>query len=469
MAAAEPLGRWRRACPCRPPSTRFLPRTQTQSTLVAVGEDPGVEERVAASCRRATDARRRARRGRPQRPPRARPGRRRAPARRRPARRRTARRPLRAAGRGQHVARRGARGAANIRAGAARRPRRSARWNREPMPKRAARAPGSGRAGNRPSPRLASVIGHRPATAPLRAMRRGLAVGHVGGVDQAPARVDRRVGRAAIRPAARRDQARQSSTSFICSATWMWIGPSPASGRHRRAAPPASPRAGCAARRRPPRRAGRATARAARFEQPREAVDVVDEAALARLRRLRRRSRHARRTPAAASGRCRSRSAAAAMRAAISAEVGIGRAVAVVVQVVELADRGEAGLQHLDIELRGDRLDLRPASCVSAKRYITSRQVQKLSAAGPRVSARPAMPRWKAWLCRLGMPGSATPWRSSRGLRGALRSRPRRSRRRRRSSRTSSAQPSGSSACVERTASSASACTRWTGLRAHYV
>ena len=39
----------------------------------------------------------------------------------------------------------------------------------------------------------------------------------------------------------------------------------------------------------------------------------------------------------------------------------------------------------------------------SAKRYITSRQLQKLSSDGPRNSARPAMPRWNAWLCRFGM------------------------------------------------------------------
>ena len=39
-------------------------------------------------------------------------------------------------------------------------------------------------------------------------------------------------------------------------------------------------------------------------------------------------------------------------------DVGIGLPVRVVVEVVELADAREAGLQHLDIELGGDRLDL---------------------------------------------------------------------------------------------------------------
>src|SRR3954470_23971288 len=45
----------------------------------------------------------------------------------------------------------------------------------------------------------------------------------------------------------------------------------------------------------------------------------------------------------------------------------------------------------------------------SRKRYMTSRQVQKLSSVGPRRSASPAMPRWKVWLCRFGSPGTAAP------------------------------------------------------------
>ena len=38
--------------------------------------------------------------------------------------------------------------------------------------------------------------------------------------------------------------------------------------------------------------------------------------------------------------------------------IGVGRAGEVVVQIMELPDAGEAGLQHLDIGERGDRLDL---------------------------------------------------------------------------------------------------------------
>src|SRR6185437_3029909 len=51
----------------------------------------------------------------------------------------------------------------------------------------------------------------------------------------------------------------------------------------------------------------------------------------------------------------------------------------------------------------------------STKRYICSRQVQKESVSVPRFSVRPAMARWKAWLCRLGRPGTATPWIRSAG------------------------------------------------------
>ena len=56
---------------------------------------------------------------------------------------------------------------------------------------------------NMPSPRLASVIGQRPATAPLAASRARLAVVMCVAWIEAPARDRRRRGRAAIRPAAR--------------------------------------------------------------------------------------------------------------------------------------------------------------------------------------------------------------------------------------------------------------------------
>ncbi len=83
-----------------------------------------------------------------------------------------------------------------------------------------------------------------------------------------------------------------------------------------------------------------------------------------------------------------------------------------------------------------------------AKSYMRSRQVQKLSADGPRVSVSPAMARWKAWLCRLGRPGTPMPWRSSPSRGGTPGStdaiRPSRV-----TSLTSPAQPSGSSASLK--------------------
>ena len=158
-----------------------------------------------------------------------------------------------------------------------------------------------------PSPRLASVIGHRPATAPLRGQRGGLGLGHVGGVDQAPAR--------------RRPAAWSSSHS---------TGRAPRPGEavldllhllgdvdvDRAVRPPAAATAAQLVRRHGAQAVRRDADHgvrqrrdrcAAALEQPREAVDVVEEPPLARARRLRRRSRHGRRRPAAASGRCRSR------------------------------------------------------------------------------------------------------------------------------------------------------------------
>ena len=67
--------------------------------------------------------------------------------------------------------------------------------------------------------------GHRAG--PRDALR--FVIRHVGGVDEAPALIDRRMLQQPFdRP--RPDQARQSSTSFICSAAWMCTGPPSASG-----------------------------------------------------------------------------------------------------------------------------------------------------------------------------------------------------------------------------------------------
>ena len=72
-------------------------------------------------------------------------------------------------------------------------------------------------------------------------------------------------------------------------------------------------------------------------------------------------------------------------------DVGVGLSVAVVVQIVELANAAEAGFQHLDIELGGDRLDL-------FGRHRQREAVHHLAPAPETVGRRPA---------RLGEPGHA--------------------------------------------------------------
>src|SRR5690606_22416165 len=54
-------------------------------------------------------------------------------------------------------------------------------------------------------------------------------------------------------------------------------------------------------------------------------------------------------------------------------------------------------------------------------RYMVSRQVQNESSGLPWRSAMPAIARWNAWECRLGMPGSVRMAASSPGHRGNAR------------------------------------------------
>ena len=299
----------------RPASCR---RTQTQSTVAPCREDPAVEQRVAGRGRQAPGAACRARRDRPARPGdaagRGAEGVRAAGQRRieqRPAGR-AARLPPARCGRG------GARRCEYSSWRSSSRRGRSARWNRSrcrsgrrpPMKRRRVKdAVAEIGLGDRAEP------GDRAGCAPgRRSPPRSCGWRGSGTSARRPPRwsSSHSTGRAP-------DQARQSSTSFTCSATWMWIGPSGASGGHRREFVRGRRRAGCAARRRPRRRCKPATALAALRNRRGEAVEIVDEAPLARRSAARRRSRHGRRTPAAGSGRCRSSAAAAAMRSAISA------------------------------------------------------------------------------------------------------------------------------------------------------
>ena len=93
------------------------------------------------------------------------------------------------------------------------------------------------------------------------------------------------------------------------------------------------------------------------IEQPQESIHIMDETPLAASHRL---------TPEAAIAveyrqmreadarvLCRRYDPFRHLR-----EVGIGPALGIVVQVVKLADRGVARLEHLDVDLRRDRLHL---------------------------------------------------------------------------------------------------------------
>jgi hypothetical protein len=80
--------------------------------------------------------------------------------------------------------------------------------------------------------------------------------------------------------------------------------------------------------------------------------------------------------------------------------VGVGRAVGGVVQVMELAD-GAYPASSISTWTIAAMASTSSGVSRSRKRYIRSRQVQKLSRpSAPRRSVSPAMARWKAWLWR---------------------------------------------------------------------
>ena len=150
---------------------------------------------------------------------------------------------------------------------------------------------------------------------------------------------------------------------------------------------------------------------------PREALEQIGEASRSCTKRrcpasaARRRSRRPCTAPADGSGRCRS-PAAPRGSPRTARRVGVGRPVRLVMQVVELADRGVAGLQHLDVEPARRSRAARPGR--SARGSGTSpRARSRTTPRRARRSASPAIARWKAWLCRFGMPGRTTPDRRS--------------------------------------------------------
>ena len=152
------------------------------------------------------------------------------------------------------------------------------------------------------------------------------------------------------------DQARHSSTSRTCSAAWMWIGPAVHRSTSARSSGASTARSECGAM---PSTAPsrRSTCRRLASNEPPETIEIEQETRLTRRGRL---------AAAAAVGieRGQQRQADAARlrrgddAAAGLGRVGIARPVRCVVQVVELADPGEARLQHLHVGPCRYRLDV---------------------------------------------------------------------------------------------------------------
>ena len=238
------------------------------------------------------------------------------------------------------------------------------------------------------------------------------------------------------------DQARQSSTSLTCSAAWMWIGPPAASAMTSASSAGVTARRVCGAT---PIVALGPPATPAVVDEPREAVEIVDEPPLLRPRRraaeIRVRVEDRQQRQADAGRRAPRRRCASA----ISADRGVGRAVRRVVQIVEFADAGEARLQHLDIGLRGDRLDL-------VGRHRQREAVHRLAPGPETVGAGAAMlgqarhGALEGVAVQVGDAGHGDRVALVAVARRRARPRPRRSRRLRSSSRTSARQPSGVSA-----------------------
>ncbi len=146
-----------------------------------------------------------------------------------------------------------------------------------------------------------------------------------------------------------------------------------------------------------PGRVGGNGARA--LDQTQKPVGIVEEAALARLPAARRRSRRRRRTTASSVRPMPVSALAAAMRDRHLAEVVVGPAVGIVVEIVELADRGEAGFQHLHVGERRDRLDV-------VGREPLEEAVHHL-APGPEAVGRRTAAFAQARPCRAGTRGNA--------------------------------------------------------------
>ena len=141
-----------------------------------------------------------------------------------------------------------------------------------------------------------------------------------------------------------------------------------------------------------------------------ERLDVADRrsgAGPAPAAGPRRPSRRGYRPPGAARSAGRPRPPASATACAIAFGSAYGRAVGLVVDVVELADDRVAGRGHLGVRLERDRVH-RSGSSVSASANISVRHVQKSSSppAGPGPLGAPAQPALERMRVRVRHPGN---------------------------------------------------------------
>ena len=206
-----------------------------------------------------------------------------------------------------------------------------------------------------PSPRLASVTGQRPATAPGARQVSRFSLIHVGRVHEAPLFVDARmVDEPPHRPGARPGDAVLDFLHLLGGMDVDWSVP----GQWQQFRKLARAHGAKAMRRDADRLVSFPLDQpAAIVDETRERGDVVDEPPLLRFGRRaaecrmsveHRKQRHPDAGPSGGG-----EDAPGHFRARL-----IGRTVGRVVEVVEFGDRGESRLQHLDIELRGDRLDV---------------------------------------------------------------------------------------------------------------
>ena len=289
---------------------------------------------------------------------------------------------------------------------------------------------------NTPSPRLASVIGQRPATAPLPASVRSRSRSCAWRGSATSARRPPRDRAAIDRPRARPGEAildlldllgddgcgsARPPASATTSASSSGVT---ARRRMRRDAdlrvPPGNPRRGGRSRRGPLRKR-RCPAAAARRRNRVGVEHRQQRQADAGRRRRRRRCARPSRRVARRGGRRR------------------------VVQIVKLRRPGESRLQHLDIGLAAIASTSSGVS-VSAKRYIISRQVQKLSCDGAARLGQPGHAALEGVAVEIGEAGKAERMPLVAALGARRRSRRRRSRRRRSSGARRRASPSGVSA-----------------------